>query len=94
MSDPAVELQERYELLRQRLSAWPEAVVGLATEYGIDAPNGKAFRDPRLEAAEDAHDEALWSYHDSAMRLLGLEIPEDDDDETMLDLGLGPEEEP
>jgi hypothetical protein len=86
MSGPLDDVQERFEVAQQRLSAWRDAVLGLVSEYDGDPADGRAAQDPRLEAAEDAFSEAKWDFHSAAMRALGLEIPDDDgaEDETVL----------
>ncbi|HEX6578901.1 MAG TPA: hypothetical protein VF082_11080 [Jiangellaceae bacterium] len=86
MSGPLDDVQERFEVAQQRLSAWRDVVLGLVTEYDGDPADGRAAQDPRLEAAEDAFSEAEWDFRYAAMRALGLEIPDDDgaEDETVL----------
>jgi len=85
MSGPLDDVQERFEVAQQRLSASRDAVLGLVNEYDGDPADGRAAKDPRLEATEDAFSDAEWDFHSAAMRGLGLEIPDDDgaEDETV-----------
>ena len=83
MIDPNDELHERFEIVQQRLSAWHDTVIGLATEHGTNGSKG--FRDPRLEAAMDAFAEAESVYQDEAMRVLGLELDDQEQEQMLAD---------
>ena len=56
--------------LHERLDAWHDTVLGVAAET---APDDDPLADPRLEAASDAFQDALGSYEEQTLRVLGLE---------------------
>ena len=60
--------------MHARLDAWAAAIeaVGVSDEPDLD--------DPRLEAAEDEFDHAVADFHTAALAVLGVDVPEDDDD--------------
>ena len=60
--------------MHARLDAWAAAVeaVGLSAEPDLD--------DPRLEAAEDEFDHAVAAFHTAALAVLGVDVPDDDED--------------
>jgi hypothetical protein len=45
MSGPLDDVQDRFEVLQQRLSSWRDAVFGLVTEYDGDPADGRAADD-------------------------------------------------
>ena len=67
-------LDDAVATMHARLDAWAAAVeaVGLSGQPDLD--------DPRLEAAEDEFDHAVAAFHSAALAVLGVDVPEDDDD--------------
>ncbi len=67
-------LDDAVATLHARLDAWASAVetVGVSETPDLD--------DPRLEAAEDEFDAAIAAFHTAALAVLGVDVPEDDDD--------------
>lgn len=67
----AAEFRTAVGALHAALDAWADTVVGVGREAS-DAED--ALSDPRLEAVEDAFNEALNDFHGAAGPLLGLPL--------------------
>ena len=65
--------------MHARLDAWAAAVeaVGASSASSGEGPD---LDDPRLEAAEDEFDHAVAAFHTAALAVLGVDVPEDDED--------------
>ena len=72
-------LDDAVATMHARLDAWAAAVeaVGLSAASSGEGPD---LDDPRLEAAEDEFDHAVAAFHTAALAVLGVDVPEDDDD--------------
>ena len=71
------ELRAAAEALKARVDEWVAAVeaVGAAADDGAEA-----LEDPRLDAAEEEFEAAVAGFHRSAGPVLGLALPDEDDD--------------
>jgi hypothetical protein len=99
MSGRLDDVQERFEVAQQRLSAWRDAVLGLVSEYDGGPTDGRAAQDPRLEAAEEPLLDDVVEIVDNAAQLVvqrlfdaGYTVPEWGVGRGDPDMGEGPEE--
>jgi hypothetical protein len=76
------ELRAAVEALHERIDAWHAAVVGIADEAPVGS--GDALADPRLEDAENRFYEALSTFEERSLPVLGMvpvEEPAEDEEE-------------
>jgi hypothetical protein len=85
-TDATQDLRAALETLHARLDAWHHTVVGVAAET---APQDDPLVDPRLEAASDAFQDALGSYEEQTLRVLGLEEVEAVEERAATGVALG-----
>ncbi len=67
-------LDDAVATMHARLDAWAAAIEAVGV---TDSPD---LDDPRLEAAEDEFDHAVAAFHTAALAVLGVDVPEDDDE--------------
>jgi len=73
----SAELRAAANTLKERVDDWVAAVEAI----GASADDGaQAVEDPRLEAAEEEFEAAVAGFHRAAAPVLGLDVPEDDDE--------------